>query len=120
MLQLNPNAKNELFSGDFEPEDVLSDHKSLFGNGGGDGFNGMIIASCFFFVSKIFFDMFCSDKRQDSQRLLQSSDASIHEATRSLYEAEQTGMHVMVNLHEQRSVMERFKDRLQGVCALCG
>jgi hypothetical protein len=87
LFKLNPNAKNELF-GDFEPDDVISDHKALFSG---------------------------EDKRQDSQRLLQSTDASINEATRSLFEAEQTGMQVMENLHEQRTVMERFKERLQAI-----
>ncbi len=56
----------------------------------------------------------CSAENRDSVGLLQSSGDHLTQATRDLYETEQTAMRVMHDLDDQRTVMERFRERLQG------
>lgn len=82
---INPNAQRELFGRGEHDFDDSVEHRALFGG------------------------------QNEAQSLMASSNDMILQATRDTLEIEETAMQVMQDLSDQRSVMEKFQDRLQDI-----
>ena len=85
---VNPNAQQELFGDSHDFGGTGAEHRALFGAG-----------------------------QSEAQAIMEASNDLILQATRDTLEIEETAMHVMEDLSDQRSTMEKFRDRIQDINA---